>query len=187
VPRQTKQELDDEIIETAATLFARHGFKQTSVQSIADAVGYSKAGLLHRYPSKEALQDAVIDRCLTLMRTIVGSVADRTPGPDRDRQVITALVDLAIRRPGSVALLISLLTTLERSEVDRMQAIGEAVFTAFAVDPCCDPDRTTRVIGALGALTIARLALQTNPPPDLATHLLAVSFDALGHPRPAAD
>jgi AcrR family transcriptional regulator len=187
VPRQTQQELDDEIIETAATLFAQHGFKRTSVQSIADAVGYSKAGLLHRYPSKEALQNAVIGRCLAEMQAIAAQVAGLAPGPERDREVITALVRLAMRRPGFVALLLSLLSTLEHDEASaRMKAIGDAVFEAFVVDPSTDLDRSVRVIGALGALSVARLSLR-NAPSDLSAHLLAVSYDALGHGRTALD
>ncbi len=58
--RPTRQEIDDEIVERR--LFARYGFQETSLQRIADAVGYSKTGLLHRFPTKEALQDAVIER-----------------------------------------------------------------------------------------------------------------------------
>src|SRR3712207_8758015 len=44
----------------SAALFARRGFEQTSVQAIADAVGLSKAGLLHHFPSKDALRAAVL-------------------------------------------------------------------------------------------------------------------------------
>ena len=44
----------------AAGLFARHGFAHTSVQQVADAVGYSKPGLLHRFGSKDALFQAAL-------------------------------------------------------------------------------------------------------------------------------
>lgn len=37
-----------------------HGYARTSVQQLADAVGYSKAGLLHRFGSKQALQAGAV-------------------------------------------------------------------------------------------------------------------------------
>src|SRR3954453_1614531 len=107
MPRPTKQQIDDEILETPASLFARHGFRETSVQRIADAVGYSKTGLLHRYPSKEALQAAVIDRGLAEMRAITAEVDRLPPGPGRDRAALTGVARLAMHRPGSVRLLLT--------------------------------------------------------------------------------
>ena len=188
MPRQTREELDDAIIDCAATLFARHGFKETSIQRIADAVGYSKTGLLHRYPSKEALQQAVLDRCVGEMRQISGAVADRPAGPGRDRAVIEALVGLTMRRPGFVALLLSIVSTFGPGEVPpHMEAIGEDVFAAFAVDPDADVARTVRVVGALGALAVAAVACQHHSAADVRALLAAVSFDALGYPRAGAN
>src|ERR1700754_640054 len=133
MPRPTKQQIDDEILEAAATLFARHGFRETSVQRIADAVGYSKTGLLHRYPSKEALQEAVVGRHLAELRAIIAVVADLPAGADRDRAVLNGLAHLAMRRPGSVRLLLS--GILGEKEDGVGQALGEGgqgVFEAFA-------------------------------------------------------
>src|SRR5262245_54790745 len=107
MPRPTKQQIDDEILETAATLFARHGFKETSIQRIADAVGYSKTGLLHRYPTKEALQQAVVDRALRDIREVADGVRDQPPGPERDRAAVTGIARLAMEGRGTVSLLLS--------------------------------------------------------------------------------
>ena len=115
--RPTRQEIDDEIVERAAALFARYGFQETSVQRIADAVGYSKTGLLHRFPTKEALQDAVIERWAEKVRDIAARVGDLPTGPERDRAVITELVDLALRGPGVVSLLLAALSALETGEI----------------------------------------------------------------------
>jgi AcrR family transcriptional regulator len=185
MPRPTKQQIDDEILEAAATLFARHGFRETSVQRIADAVGYSKTGLLHRYPSKEALQQAVIDRSLGEMRAIAGEVAAVAPGAARDRAVITGIAELALRCPGTVALLLSgLLGEPETEIATALHDIGEAIFTAFAVDcPEAQPARMIRVTGALGALAVARVALRDKLTADALAELVEVSFDALGHGR----
>jgi AcrR family transcriptional regulator len=182
MPRPTKQQIEDEILETAATLFARHGFKETSIQRVADAVGYSKTGLLHRFPTKEALQAAVVDRALSDMRAIAAEAEGLPVGPGRDRVVITGVARLALARPGAVALLLSGLMSAPDS--DMLQQVGDVVFAAFGVDDQCvaevDLPRLLRIVGALGALAVTAVAL-----PDKAhlDSLVEVSYDALGHER----
>nr|BFE79140.1 hypothetical protein GCM10020093_017410 [Planobispora longispora] len=101
MPRQTREQIDEEIIDCAAMLFARHGFQETSIQRVADAVGYSKSGLLRHYPSKEALQEEVAARCLSELQDITRQAAGHAPGPERDRAALTALARLALRRRAS--------------------------------------------------------------------------------------
>jgi AcrR family transcriptional regulator len=43
------------ILGAAKTLFAQNGYRGTSLASIAEAAGFSQPGLLHHFPSKEAL------------------------------------------------------------------------------------------------------------------------------------
>jgi AcrR family transcriptional regulator len=182
--RPTRQEIDDEIVERAAALFARYGFQETSLQRIADAVGYSKTGLLHRFPTKEALQDAVIERWAGKVRDIAGRVRDLPPGPERDRAVITELVDLALRGPGVVSLLLAALSSLETGEVAvRLKTVTEGLFEAFAADTEDSP-RAIRVGAALGALAVMSLATRDAPPAAVREQLIAASYDTLGHPRP---
>ncbi|GIJ62555.1 TetR/AcrR family transcriptional regulator [Virgisporangium aurantiacum] len=193
MPRPTKQQIDDEIVEQASTLFARHGFKETSVQSIADAAGYSKTGLLHRFPSKEAIWAAVVEHCVGLCRQIADDVAALPVGPDRDRAVLTALVDLTLRRPGVVALLLSVFSTIDRVEdTPLLLDIGESVIGAFGDGPLTpEPPspaalpRRVRVVGALGALAVAGIALRDAPPEDVRDHLIAAAYDTLGHAQHA--
>ena len=185
MPRQTRQQIDDEIVDCAATLFARHGLQETSVQRIADAVGYSKSGLLRHYPSKEALQDAVVSRCLSEVLEITEQVAGQAPGPHRDAAAITGLARLALRRPGFVALMLSwLLHTPADSAVTALQPIGDAVMRAFAVTEVCDLGRVVRVTGALGAVAVARIALREHLTADALGELVDVGLHALGHTGP---
>lgn len=180
----TRQQIEDEILETAASLFARHGFKETSVQRIADAVGYSKTGLLHRYPSKEALQTAVIDRVLRATRAVGAEVAGLPRGPGRDRAVIAGMARLALDCPGTVALALSGLTSGRESEFGQaLDEIGEAVFAAFGDDPVGEPVRVMRITGALGALAVVSVALRDAVPAGALDMLIEISVDALGHGR----
>ncbi|MEU8239972.1 TetR/AcrR family transcriptional regulator [Actinoplanes missouriensis] len=182
MPRPTKQQIDDEILDAAAGLFARHGFRETSVQRIADTVGYSKTGLLHRFPSKEALQKAVIGRCVEQIRDTATGVSDLPVGPERDRAVITAVAELALAQPGAVALLLSSLVSEPESEMGQaLTEIGAAITAAFGEEFLCDPSRALRKVGALGAIAVASVALRDVFGPDALSGLAEVGYDALGH------
>ncbi|GAA4957828.1 TetR/AcrR family transcriptional regulator [Actinoplanes utahensis] len=184
MPRPTKQQIDDEILEAAAHLFARHGFKETSIQRIADTVGYSKTGLLHRFPTKEALQSAVIDRCVEQIRDTGSGVSGLPAGPERDRAVLTGMATLAAGQPGMVALLLSSLLSEPDSEIGQaLQVIGQALAEAFGDDLHTDTPRALRVTGALGAVAVASIALCDRlTTADAPARLAEIGYDALGHP-----
>src|SRR6202789_3463073 len=52
-------------VVAAMRLFAAHGFEGTALQDIADAVGVSKPAILHHFPSKEHMRQAVLDVILS--------------------------------------------------------------------------------------------------------------------------
>jgi AcrR family transcriptional regulator len=52
----------EQILTAAAEAFAASGFRGTSLADVAARVGVSQPGLLHHYPSKEALILAVLER-----------------------------------------------------------------------------------------------------------------------------
>lgn len=51
-----------QILDVAFELLATNGYRSTSLALIADNVGITEAGVLHHFPSKEALLLAVLDR-----------------------------------------------------------------------------------------------------------------------------
>jgi AcrR family transcriptional regulator len=180
VARPFRQQADEGILDRAAALFARRGFAKTSVQDIADAVGLSKAGLLHHFPSKDALHEAVLAQAETLGRRVLDQLGDLPPGPARDRQALEVLVDVALAHPGLVALVLAPVTDLG---AEPEPAVADLVLQAFGVDPgTTEPPRSVRVIGALAALAVLTLAAHAQ---DQTTawrrHIVATCFDALGH------
>ena len=62
------------------------------MQHIADAVGYSKPGLLHRFGSKEALYRAVLDEVKETVEVIVDHVVSLQEHPEQLEGVLE-LVD----------------------------------------------------------------------------------------------
>lgn len=98
--RPNDDEIDRGIVDTAARLFAIQGLSRTSVQQIADAEGYSKTGLLHRFGSKEALYEAAIE-AITVAFDAVLDEADQEPrGPRRTTFLIERITRIAMDNPG---------------------------------------------------------------------------------------
>ena len=184
--RPFRQQVDEGILDQAAALFARRGFAKTSVQDVADAVGLSKAGLLHHFPSKDALHAAVLAQADTLAARVHDQLGDLPFGPARDRQALEVLVDVALAHPGLVALMLAPATQLDARDPEPV--VADLVLQAFGVDPeTTEPPRLVRVIGALSALAVLTLAAHAR---DRTTawrqHIVATCFDALGHRRPDA-
>jgi AcrR family transcriptional regulator len=50
----------EQIVESATELFARTGYRNATILEIAEQAGISRTGLLHHFPSKEALLEAVL-------------------------------------------------------------------------------------------------------------------------------
>ena len=183
--RPFRQQVDEGILDRAAALFARRGYAKTSVQDVAAAVGLSKTGLLHHYPSKDALHEAVLGQAATLGRRVLDQLGDLPPGPARDLRALEVLVDVALAHPGLVALMLAPVTDLDAAPET---AVTELVLGAFGVDPeTLEPPRAVRVVGALAALAVLTLAAHAQ---DRTTawrqHIVATCFDALGHRRPGA-
>ncbi|ONI80076.1 TetR family transcriptional regulator [Saccharothrix sp. ALI-22-I] len=184
--RRFRQQVDDEILDRAAALFAQHGFAQTSLKSLADAAGLSKAGLLHHYPSKEALFEAAQEAGRERGRLLLDQLNDLPPGQERDRRALELLTDLALDRPGWVALAFRSFTAADADDTTDEQFLF--VSEMFAVDPTgSEPERLVRVAGALSAMAV--LSLAANRKGEKTTwrpHIIATCFDALGHRRPDA-
>ncbi|RBY87785.1 TetR/AcrR family transcriptional regulator [Blastococcus sp. TF02A-30] len=187
--RPFRQHADEVILDRAAALFARQGFAKTSVQDVADAVGLSKAGLLHHYPSKDALHRSVLEQAQALGGRALDSVGQLPEGPARDRRALELLVDVALAHPGLVSLLLAPLTEgTQDCGIPEVDSAGAAALRAFGVDPDAPPsERSIRVLGALAALAVLTLAAhQHDDTTGWRRSIVATCFDALGHRRPGA-
>jgi AcrR family transcriptional regulator len=187
--RPFRDQFEDSILDRAAALFARRGFAKTSIQEIADAVGLSKAGLLHHFPSKEALRGAVLGQAEALGRRVLAESGGRPEGPTRDRYLLEFLLDLALAHPGLVALLLAPLTQGEQSSaIAEVDVAGAAALRAFGVDAEAPPsERAIRVIGSLTALAVLTLTAHAEGRTTAwRPVIVATCFDALGHRRPDA-
>ncbi|MGY2129767.1 TetR/AcrR family transcriptional regulator [Blastococcus sp. SYSU DS0617] len=184
-----RQQAEDQILDRAAALLARRGAK-TSVQEIADAVGLSKAGLQHHFPTKDSLQAAVVAKAGQIGQQVLDVVAGLPIGPERDLRAIEAWVDVALAHPGLVSLLLTPVSSGVPGEAadrdaEAILASATAALAAFGVDPDAGTaERTVRVAAALAALGVLTLAAhQQNLTVAWRPHMVVACFDALGHRR----
>jgi AcrR family transcriptional regulator len=189
VARPFRDQIDAGILDKAAALFARRGFAKTSVQDVADAVGLSKAGLLHHFVSKDALHAAVLSSAGAVGDQLLDTVRDLPPGPARDRFVLEAMVDIALTRPGLVSLLLAPILAGDGGALSPdTDATSAQALHAFGVDPAAPvSERSIRVAGALGAMAVLALsANHQNQTTAWRRDIVATCFDALGHRRSGA-
>lgn len=179
MPRPTKAQIDAEILDRSAALFARHGFANTSLQQIADAVGYTKAGLLHHFPNKESLYRAAVQSCRDQATALAGAVEEVPLGAERDRAVVESLVDMTFAFPGMSAFTNTLVGS---DDIDpEIAEIGLLLVTALGIDPTTvDDERMVRVISAMAGLTAAALqAVRIDHTRQWRAHIVAATVDTL--------
>lgn len=183
MPRQSKEEINAEIVDRASALFAQHGYRHTSLQQVADAVGYSKAGLLHRFSSKEAIWAAAVRSALARTTTLAAATAGIAQGAERDRALVDALLDAAIEWPGTAAFLQSVVTSDPSGVTDELAKAGAALVGAFGLDADDVSDQAlVRLISATAGLQAAAAAAARLGRTELwRPHIVATAMDALGH------
>jgi AcrR family transcriptional regulator len=183
MPRQSTAEIDAEIIDRAATLFARHGFERTSLQQVADAVGYTKAGLLHHFSSKQAILDAVMVEVQRRCAELAASAEEIPAGVQRDRAVVASIVDLTLAWPG-VSMFVSILVSDMPSTDPALEQAGFDLLHAFGVDVASvEIERLIRIIGACVALTSTVLeAVRIGTSQEWRTPIINMTMNTLGHP-----
>lgn len=79
----------DEILETAARLFAKHGYSETDTQFLADELNVGKGTLYRYFPSKEKLFLAAADR--VMVKLCQGIDADIAGIADPFEQITVAI------------------------------------------------------------------------------------------------
>lgn len=182
MPKPTKSEITADLIDGAAALFARHGFDHTSLQQIADAVNYSKTGLLHHFPSKLAIYSAAIDALREHMQAVLAQVQAMPVGIERDRANVEAAVQFTYDWPGVSALS----TRIAENEPDgdpQLVEIGLILYAALGIDLAqVNMERVVRVTCAFTGLGVTALqAVRADLKREWRGHIVQTAMDALGH------
>ncbi|MFI6761015.1 TetR/AcrR family transcriptional regulator [Micromonospora sp. NPDC050417] len=127
----TRNHTREDILSEAARLFARAGFKGTSLHDIAVAVGCSKATLLYHFASKDALLLALVEPAVQELRALDGRLAT-LDGEDARATAIDGFVDLVLRYRRQVTLVYDSLQAAEIPRFPGIDALAERLVRAFA-------------------------------------------------------
>lgn len=86
---ETKLNLQDRLLNAASAVVARQGIGKLTLDAVANEAGISKGGLLHHFPSKDKLVEALVRRCADNWRACYTQAYEQTPqGPGRMARAI---------------------------------------------------------------------------------------------------
>ena len=81
---RTKANLRDTMLDAAEAVIVRHGIANLTLDGVAAEAGISKGGLLHHFPNKDHLVEALVTRTADNWRAYHQEAYERTPeGPGR--------------------------------------------------------------------------------------------------------
>ncbi|WP_166907168.1 TetR/AcrR family transcriptional regulator [Mycobacterium sp. DL440] len=95
------------LVEAAVGLFTRHGFAGTSLQMIADELGFTKAAIYYHFRTREQLLTAVLDPVLAQLQRIVEEAETHRGVHARADHMVRGYADLAVHNRALVAVLSS--------------------------------------------------------------------------------
>jgi AcrR family transcriptional regulator len=168
------------LLEAAGELFAERGVSGTSLQSIADRLGVTKAAIYHQFASKDEIVIAVAEPVIAHLAELADAAASTTPQAGR-AVVIAGLVDLATAQRGTAAIMRrdpSMSQILNNHEPYMVQI---ARIDAVLLGPDPSPERRVALAFAGGGIAVGG-ELAGLEPATLRTALIAAMTRALETP-----
>ena len=87
----------ERVLDAAEQMVQERGLSAVSFQQLADAVGLSKPSVFHHFANKEALAQALVERCQSKYGAEYGAVIDsEAPAPEKLRG-IAAIFETGLR------------------------------------------------------------------------------------------
>ena len=78
---KNKKRVKNSIIEVAASIFSRFGYRKTTMDDIAKAIGMGKSSLYYYFENKEAIFEAVVIHEADLLKRALAGVLEQTQDP----------------------------------------------------------------------------------------------------------
>lgn len=177
VRRQETEQLREQIRGAAIHLFAERGYRGTSIQEVADAVGISKQLLLYHFPSKEALHEAVLGAVAEAWNSLLPLLLDAlTSEPARFEAILDDLTVLLQQRRDAARVVLLELVNDESSAAAMDESVRPWMKVAAefirrrqadgAFSPAVDPEAWVVQAATLLLSTIALLHLRADKWPE---------------------
>jgi AcrR family transcriptional regulator len=182
----------EEILDAAAQLFAKHGYAATDTQLLADELGVGKGTLYRYFPSKEELFLAAVDRAMRKLReSIDDSIAELEDPLDRIGVAIRTYFTFLENHPEFVELLMQERAQFKdrktptyfahrEANVERWRALYRSMIAVGRVRNM-PVERITNVMSQLlyGTMFINYFTGQRKSPEEHAQEILDVVFHGI--------
>jgi AcrR family transcriptional regulator len=182
-----------QILDTAAGVFAAHGFASTQVQTIADRLGVGNGTVYRYFPTKEQLFLSAVERGLKELDGEMDAVlAQPLDGPALMRAAVRTYLGFFHRRPEMAELFIQERAAFPHhhrplyfvAKADEMESKHQAFFARLLDAGVIRPiprERFFSVIGDLlyGTILTNLLAARPSDPDAQAEDVLDVIFNGL--------
>ncbi len=120
------------ILEGAAHLFAKNGFAQTSIETLAKSLNASKAWIYHYYDSKEAVLYAMLkDHVERLLQTARGAVDPEASAEVRLRALVKAMLELYVDATNKHVVLMNELSNLTEEAQAELKSLQNELVDMF--------------------------------------------------------
>jgi AcrR family transcriptional regulator len=160
-----------EILDTAASMFAERGYDGTSIADIAQRCGVSKALLYHYHPSKDRLlYDMLQSHCQLLVDTATRAIKKSEPADRQLQQLVQALMKLYMSSRDQHIVLLNNLHCLPETEQAEIKGLEKQVlqFIKEIVSELrpdlADPMRTSLAMYLMGAINWTYTWFKTSGP-----------------------
>jgi AcrR family transcriptional regulator len=117
LPPAVPPETRTRILQTALELFSERGFDGTTLQQIADRLGFTKAALYYHFRSKDDLLQALLTPAMTGMKELLDAHDGLPNTPAQRRRFIEEYLDYLLRHRLLIAYMVQDLAALARPEM----------------------------------------------------------------------
>jgi AcrR family transcriptional regulator len=163
------------VLHAALELFAEHGFDGTSLQQIADRLGFTKAAVYYHFRSKDDLLAALVGPAFDELGELLAEAEALPPGPGRRKLALQSFVDYLLRHRSTAAWMCRDAAAMTRPVVwDRSRDIERRLDALLRVDDGDRVDRlwTRAILSAVSAAVLGQ--------PDADEDWLRVELAELG-------
>ena len=84
------------LIDVAVDLFTRHSFAGTSLQMIADEMGFTKAAIYYHFRTREELLDAVVEPIFEQLSEVIAEAERQRGANARAEYMLRGYAELAV-------------------------------------------------------------------------------------------
>lgn len=183
-----KPDTRQRLIDVAIELTGRHGFAGTSLQMIADQLGFSKAAIYYHFRTRDQLLIALMEPWLREIRAIVENAETRrTPRAQTD-ELVKGFAGVVARNRTLAAMVVfdPEVHRILQSQPDWGDLIGRQLALATQLDeePTGIIKATALMTGLAGAATGAPTGISDA---DLTDQLTAIGRRILGLRKPTSE